>query len=84
MLPLAKFIVPDWGDIVDSVKACIGLVAWRAGNKNPMPELTLFPLSETYEFGYWFRVQQFSERSYRIATDFSAWGMESEPEFLNF
>ena len=41
---IAKFIVPDWGDIVDSAQGC------RAGPQTNvtwlalyMPELTLFP-----------------------------------------
>ncbi len=52
---VAKFIVPDWGFIVDS-----GMRLWYwpaslfslAGRyDNPMPELTLSPQVKDYEFG---------------------------------
>ncbi len=53
---VAEFINPDWGD---KVNFGIGL-SYRparlhglAGRyDNPMPELTLSPQSEIYEFGY--------------------------------
>jgi hypothetical protein len=53
--PLAKFLVPDWGDIVDSG---IGLpyrparLHRLAGRyENPMTESTIYPAVRDYEFG---------------------------------
>ncbi len=57
-VPVAKFIVPDRRDKVDSGIALSYRPArlyWLAGRyDNPMPETTLSPPPRDYEFGYWY------------------------------
>ncbi len=54
---VAKFIVPDWGDKVDSGMgltyraARLHRLAGRYEFDNPVPESTISPLVRDYEFG---------------------------------
>ena len=53
--PVAKFIIPDWEDKVNSdirLSCRPTRLHWLAGRyDNPVPESTISPVSD-YEFGY--------------------------------